>query len=276
MLLTLIKPIAWIGRGLMLAALLGWFCLNSTLLQSIRVYDGLDTYDWFFDWIDSLTGYSWESATLLASRHPFVAEAMNYVYNSSIQQILLLFVLLVLFRPQHEAARMITTNGVSLMCAMLIWCAFPNFGPSAYIQLEPGLSQIAHVSVDNNYGAKMVHAATHGLTSIDFDTVIGMISFPSYHMVLTCLILYFCYPMRPLFWVAVPVHLLTIPAILVTGGHLVIDLIGGIGVFLAGLKLSDYLLSRRLPMSYARFVPGPLTPLEMNGEPIFKRRLRAR
>ena len=86
----------------------------------------------------------------------------------------------------------------------------------------------------------MALAAT-GFEQIDAHLALGAIAFPSYHIVMAVMVVWFARGTW-LFWPALALNLPMIPATLTHGGHHLIDLPGGVVAFALAALLADRLM----------------------------------
>jgi hypothetical protein len=89
--------------------------------------------------------------------------------------------------------------------------------------------------------AQLKGLVENGPAVITADVIIGIIAFPSYHMIMACLVVWYSY--RTIFFFpATLAGAAMIPATLSHGGHHLIDLIAGALVFLSVAWVSSRLI----------------------------------
>lgn len=144
-------------------------------------------------------------------------------------------ILLLGFTGRQVALHRFLLTGVFASClSIFVWFLAPSFGPSAYTLLDPAIDMRLGRVVDAQYGAKLLSFAQYGPDVIAGDRLIGLIAFPSMHTVMAAMSVWFT-RRTPLFWPCVTLNLLMFPAILVHGGHHLVDIFAGLGVFALAL-----------------------------------------
>lgn len=190
--------------------------------------------------IDAMFGYHWDAAVTLLAQYPDVAWLLRIVYSSSLYQMLLMIILLGIFRPERLHLFMLT-GFLAASGTFLFWLVWPSFGPSAYLTLQPEILRAARLVVTPDYGALLMDMAQNGLPVVESHLVLGSVAFPSFHMLMAVLVIWFARGTWA-FWPALVVNLLMIPATLTHGGHHAIDLPGGVFLFVLSLGLATKLL----------------------------------
>ena len=193
--------------------------------------------------IDAALGYSWTGFLEGLAGFPLFGRALGWVYLSSLPQLVL--VIIVLAAQDRPAAlhRFLLVGMATMTGAVAIWWLAPSVGPSAHVEVPVAAAQTIGLVVDAQYGATLARLAQEGMDFITPARIIGVIAFPSFHMVMACMVIWFTRG-TPVFPVTLPVNLLMIPATLSHGGHHLIDILAGIALFAACTALA------------ARIVPG--------------------
>ena len=114
---------------------------------------------------------------------------------------------------------------------VVFWALFPSFGPSAWLQVDAITEQAINLATPAAYGQELQRLAAEGSEIIRFSQILGVVAFPSYHTVLACMVVFFTWGLRYRM-VFVAANLFMMPAILSHGGHHVIDVVGGLAVFI--------------------------------------------
>jgi hypothetical protein len=198
---------------------------------------------------DAALGYDWVAFVSGLADWPAFGTALGYVYRSSLVQIIGVVVLLAWLGRATELYRFQLVGMVSVAVTVLIWNSFPSLGPAAWASVPAEVQDRIGLVVDAGYGAELRRLAQDGPQVISPDRVIGVIAFPSFHMVMACMVVWFTRA-TPLFLPALVLNLAMVPATLSHGGHHLVDVIAG--VLLMGLCLM--VVRRALPSA------GPATP----------------
>lgn len=184
---------------------------------------------------DAMLGYDWPSILAWAARHPWFNEFMRFAYMSTLAQIALLVVVLGLTSRIGELHAMMVTVTVAGTMTILFWAIFPAIGPSAMYAVPPELLAKVRPLVGPDYGRELASLISDGPSILSPDDVRGLIAFPSFHTVLALVSIYYARTVKWLLPVLVPVNLAVLPAVLVHGGHHLVDIGGGFAVLALAL-----------------------------------------
>ncbi|HWD13790.1 phosphatase PAP2 family protein [Pseudochrobactrum sp. sp1633] len=216
-----------ICTSLMVAFTSAMALLNYVFLPNHRI--GLD--QWLLQF-DAVFGYNWADMVRWSVHKPILNELMRYAYLSSLPQMVVLILMLGLGAQIRRLHVMLMTLMLSASLAVVFWILFPTAGPSAYLMLDQETASISHQVLDKAYGKKMLDLLVYGEEQIRPSQMIGLIAFPSYHTVLALVGIWFSRSLKWMFPVFLIVNLLVFPATLAHGGHYLIDLAGGLILFL--------------------------------------------
>ncbi|MHC5653119.1 phosphatase PAP2 family protein [Stappia sp. ICDLI1TA098] len=193
--------------------------------------------------IDALMGYSWPDLVMAMSATPIFGRALGFVYMSSLFQFVLLILTLGLTGRAAELHRFLLTGVLAVTLSILFWFAFPSSGPSAYFDIPVDVISRLGMVVGPTYGEELNRLAMEGVSLISPRDVLGLVAFPSVHLVMALMAVWFARSVRPLFVLLVLVNLTMPLAVLLHGGHHLVDLFGGLAVFALSVALSGRLLS---------------------------------
>ncbi|MET0587295.1 MAG: phosphatase PAP2 family protein [Novosphingobium sp.] len=210
--------------------------LNYALLPTIR-----PLADSLMFRMDAALGFDWLRMAMLLAAYPDFSKLLSQVYTSSLPQ-LGIVILLLGFTGRQVALHQFLLVGIMGSClSIFLWALAPSFGPSAYFHLAPDVDAALHRIVDANYGAELLELAKHGPLVITSGKIIGLIAFPSMHTVMAVMCVWFT-RRTPVFWCFAAINFLMIPATLIQGGHHLVDVIGGVGVFAISLYVARKLV----------------------------------
>lgn len=191
--------------------------------------------------LDGALGYHWPSLIAWLAEYPVFARALGYIYHSSLVQILLTIILLAALSRELALHRFLLVGMVTLILAVAIWWIVPSVGPSAF-QAIPEADRLATgLYYSPAYGNFLRTLAEVGPREISPEVITGVVAFPSYHMVMALLVVWFTRG-TVAFLPATVVNAAMIPATLSHGGHHLVDLLGGLVVFGVGLWLGHRLI----------------------------------
>lgn len=191
--------------------------------------------------VDAALGYDWAEFVRFMVAWPVLGHALGWVYVAAIPQLVVVIAALAAQKRERALHRFLWVGVGGMAVTVAIWHFLPSVGPSPYHAIPPEAAQIK-LLVNEHYAALLVQYATEGVPVIRPDLVIGVIAFPSFHMFMACMGLWFARGTR-VFPAMVVVSGLMIPATLGHGGHHLIDLIAAVFLF----SLLAVLAARFLP-----------------------------
>ena len=141
--------------------------------------------------LDSLVGYRWPDFVSYVSTLPVVPTVLFYVYASSLPQLVLMIIILG-FSGQRERLHAFLLSGIyGALLAIGHWWLRPSFGTTVIYDFPADALATMPFAVGPDYGAELVRIATHGPTELSPVHVLGLIGFPSFHMVMAAMSLWF-------------------------------------------------------------------------------------
>jgi hypothetical protein len=221
-----------IGSVTTCAGLFILFTVTLSLFNYLLLPNANPTLDHWLLELDALLGYHWPDAVAWASRHPAVNEFMRFAYLSTLPQVALLLIVLGFSNRLHDLHALMVTITVSGTITVMFWGLFPTTGPSALYSLPEDLLSAVRTVVDTQYGAALITLLRDGSPYLSPDDIRGLIAFPSFHTVLACAATFYA---RRVWWllpILLVVNLAVLPAVLVHGGHHLVDIPAGMVVFL--------------------------------------------
>lgn len=186
-------------------------------------------------------GYDWQVLVLAMTDYPAISRALGLVYHSALPQLGLTICLLAAYGRALALHRFLLVGIVTLGICVAIWWAWPSVGYVGVLPLSDEVMAANGMIYGQDYGAVLTRLLQHGPGHITPEVITGVVGFPSYHTVMACLVVWYCW--RTLLFVpALLVNLAMLMATLVHGGHHLIDVLGGIAVFALGVWLSNRLI----------------------------------
>lgn len=216
--------------------------------------------------LDAALGYSWPDAVAWLARYPLLGLVMKYVYLSSLVQIVVLMAVLSLLARRDRLMELVLCGMVSVMTTVAFWSLWPSFGPSAYFDIPGEIAAQAHLVVRSDYGAHLLHLAEHGMVALESHMMLGAVAFPSFHTVMMLMVIMYARG-TIMFWPALALNLLMLPAIAIHGGHHLTDILGGGVVFL----LSAWITARAVQADHPRLA-APLVPESLRAGRLYLQR----
>lgn len=188
--------------------------------------------------LDGYFGYSWPGFVTALATMPLAGKALGYVYLSSIWQLFLVLTVLGWMRREVALYRFLIVGVLGLGIASLFWWVFPSFGPATMTRVSPEVEAKIGLVVNAAYGDELLRLAREGAAIITPEVVKGVIAFPSFHMIMACMVVWFS-RRTSIFLPMLVLNIAMVPAILAHGGHYLVDLIGGVAVFALAVWVSS-------------------------------------
>lgn len=186
-------------------------------------------------------GYDWRAFVATMMDYPVTSRALSYVYQSSLPQMMLTVGLLSYYHRSLALYRFVFVGMLTLVITLGIWWRWPSVG---YVGALPySRDELAEIGfrVGTNYGELLTRLLQEGVEPISVRVVRGVVGFPSYHMVMALMVVWYC-RQTFLFLPILVVNLAMIPATLLHGGHHLVDLLGGLVVFGFSVLVANWLI----------------------------------
>ncbi|WP_157019759.1 phosphatase PAP2 family protein [Mesorhizobium xinjiangense] len=219
------------------------FTLVASLFNYLLLPVGGERIDTLLIAIDTRLGYSWPDLVAAVTQVPPLGSVLRFVYLSSLPQLVVVILVLGFAGRRDQLHRFLLTGLLGAILTIGIWTIAPSSGPSAYYDLPEHVESALGIVVGSDYGAELNRLMANGSSRISPKDALGLIAFPSFHTVMALMSVWFMASVRPLFPLFLSVNLLMVPAILVHGGHHLVDLAGGAVVFVLGLYASRKILA---------------------------------
>jgi hypothetical protein len=232
-----------IAMTAMAAGLFILFTTSASVLYYLLLPVGALRLDPLLLQIDGWLGFSWPDFVNWSATIPGLGWGLGYVYLSSLVQLTLVIMLLGFSGRREHLHQFLLTGLVGTLVTIAIWFAAPSMGPSVLQDIPPDVVERLNLVVGPAYGAELQSLAQNGSEIISPRKVLGLIAFPSFHTVMACMVVWFAAALRPVFPIALLINVAMIPAILIHGGHHLIDVIGGFAVFAVALILARQMLA---------------------------------
>jgi hypothetical protein len=191
--------------------------------------------------IDQVLGYDWPGLIAWLAQHPGLSSALAIVYHSSLPQILLTIVVLAALSRDVMLHRFLLVGIVTLILAVAIWWVIPSVGPSAFQPIPEADRLATGLYYSPAYGEFLRTLVEIGPHRISPEVITGVVAFPSYHMIMALMVVWFTRG-TVAFLPAALVNTAMVPATLSHGGHHLVDLVGGLAVFALGVWIANRLI----------------------------------
>ena len=188
-------------------------------------------------WLDSWFGYSWPEACAWISRYPLLSDTLRQVYNLTLAQILFVFLFLGMANDRRQLHAAMLAMVFAALATIFCWALFPSSGASSYWTLSPEIDRVVRPVVNSAYGAELNRLLATGVKDISTLRVTGLVGFPSFHTVMALMSLIAIWPYAVGRFALILLNAALLPAILIHGGHNLMDVLGGMLITIACWRL---------------------------------------
>ncbi|WP_292859604.1 phosphatase PAP2 family protein [Mesorhizobium sp.] len=187
--------------------------------------------------IDAWFGYSWPDACAWISQYPLLSDILRQVYALTLVQILFVFLFLGMAKDRRQLHAAMLATVFAALVTIFCWALLPSSGASAYWTLDPEIDRVVRPIVSSAYGAELNRMLVDGIKDISAIHVTGLIGFPSFHTVMALMSLMAIWPYFFGRLGLILVNVALLPAILIHGGHNLMDVFGGVVVTIGCWRL---------------------------------------
>jgi hypothetical protein len=166
---------------------------------------------------DRSLGLDWTALFNFVQLHPALHMAFHIAYQSTLAQIVLAVGFLGLTGQAGEAREFVGALMASSLIAIAISGPFPATSTFIYYHVATDIPWISHFFL----------LRAGGLPVIDLDKIQGLISMPSYHCVMSLLLIHAMRRSGPLLPVAAVANVIVILSTPTQGGHYFVDVLAG-------------------------------------------------
>ncbi|MBY0272177.1 MAG: phosphatase PAP2 family protein [Alphaproteobacteria bacterium] len=171
----------------------------------------------------------------------------NIIYNSMIFQIIFIFLYFGFFGEEIYLQRFLMLFMISILPTILLGCYYPAVGPHIWLHYPPPdfLGKAINFLLQLRKGV------------LDLTQGHGIIEFPSFHTTLALIFLYsFRNENKFLFLFFIILNLLMVFSTLIQGGHYLIDILGGLYIFLLTLAIEKVVYLSVMKYGTLDFLPS--------------------
>ncbi len=238
-----------LALALIAAGLFVLFTITGSIFNYMFLPNRFAPIDDFLMQVDAAMGYHWPTLLIWVSNYPWFGTFLYQVYFTSLPQLLVIILVLGFRGEAQQLHRFQLTGVIGALLAILIWALFPNFGAKSFHDLPQSVLDAFPIAVTPAYGDALLALSRDGVEYLSPKNVLGLIGFPSFHTVMACMSVCFVPRHRILMPVILCLNAFMALAILVQGGHHLIDMFGGVGVFAMAFVLSGMTM-RQLSSGY--------------------------
>lgn len=177
--------------------------------------------------IDSYFGYSWQAACTWVAGVPLLSDLLWQAYKLTFPLLIVSIVFLALMTDRRRLYVVVLGTTYASLGTLLLWALFPAAGPAALQTLSPHVAEIVRPSGSSEHAIGLYRIFRAGVTDLTGPDFSGLVGFPSFHTIMLLFSMAAVWPYRPVNYVFGAIQLVTLPAILVIGGHHLVDVFGG-------------------------------------------------
>ncbi|WHA39931.1 phosphatase PAP2 family protein [Agrobacterium larrymoorei] len=207
--------------------------------------------------VDAWVGYEWSSFVSWAAMYPLIGKALFIVYATSLPQLLAIVITLGFTGKSRKLHHFLVTGILGALASIAVWIFFPTHGAKAYQDLPVWVMQAIPLAVDPAYGQDLIRLGREGVSYLSPSNVLGLIGFPSFHIFMAAMSVWFVPRYTFAIVAAWGLNLLMVPATLVQGGHHLSDVFGGLILFAIICPLSSKLLDWMARVEEGQATPAP-------------------
>lgn len=213
--------------------------------------------------IDAFFGFDWIAITTWVSARPLIAQALAWSYSSCMLQMMGVALLLLATSRVSDLWDFLAILMLGLALTILVAAVVPAASPAVHLQPASSLlDAMAQFGATYNYADQFAALRDGKLTLFVAGEAKGILTFPTYHVVVALVLTYAVRHWWFLLWPATGLNALVIISTVPIGGHYVIDIVGGVLVFASCVVVVDWVnRPRRLfvGQTVRSAVPLPVT-----------------
>lgn len=179
--------------------------------------------------LDRAVGFDWPAFVAAMTHWPWVSSVLREVYGS---HLLMVGVAVAALARAGAAARleaMTMTAATATLTGIGLSSIFPSLGPLTVLHALPAGAETL-LAGQLGHAALLLHAAEHGITWLRPEHLAGFIAFPSFHIIIALLAVWFARG-TPAFLPLAAAGAAMVPATILHGAHHLVDVAGGVAVF---------------------------------------------
>jgi membrane-associated phospholipid phosphatase len=206
------------------------YTFAAALLSYIGTSLALPLLDAHFARADAALGLDWMAALELADRWPALGTLLRVAYASSMQQVLLVFLVLATTRRLQRLADFLALFTATSLVTILTASLLPSAG--AFVHFDPPAALRRVVGADAGiWHLHHFEALRSGaLRAIDPGAIEGLVTFPSFHTALAVITAWALWRTPYLAIPALALNALVIASTVPVGGHYFVDVLAGLAI----------------------------------------------
>lgn len=255
---SFVRPNSKIARVLICFGQLVVVILMGIMLSYAASTVPLPYRDAHLNAMDQWLGFDRASYLAVLNRHDALRNVLSFAYNSMMSQNILVLSAAILTRRLDRLQFYIIAFAVAVTATAAIACFIP--AANAIIYLDKAPTELSTLPGGGHSYFPVLEGLRNGtLRVIDFRSVEGLISFPSFHTANAILFVWALWPIRILRFFLVPLNLLLIAGTPLCGAHYAMDVIGGAAVACGAIAATTWLVRAHCPSNdLMQAIPSPI------------------
>jgi hypothetical protein len=186
---------------------------------------------------DAILGFDWIAYLAFANERPYLARTFDIFYQAPLAFSAILCVFLALTRQQEQLREFLILFLATLFFTLAVGAVWPAL--DAFVYYQPAAELRTNIlPTAGVYHMQFVPGLRDGsLRIIDFDTIEGLTTFPSFHTIEGVILVWCARGMRWLFVPTLVATVLMLASTPINGGHYAVDLIAGAAVALVAIAV---------------------------------------
>lgn len=210
-------------------------------------------------YLDAMLGFSWIEMFNLYMKYPETFSISRYIYFSFALQSMAVPIVLVLLNQAGRFWAYMHAWLISSALVAFLYPLAPGYGPYPLFGIKR--SDIPGDMPESPwiYGEVIAGLKDGSIRNLG-DAMFGLVSFPSFHAAAAILFAWATWQSQWLRWPMLALNMAMLVSTIVTGGHYLVDLIGGVGVAAIAIVASNRIVRSRdrfqRPMSELGLAPA--------------------
>lgn len=213
--------------------------------------------------IDQWLGFDWLTMLRWFGHYPVLVQVTRIAYDQAATQGILALPILVLARQNIRLMNFLTATFLALIAAHIVSIFLPAIGAYGYLGLTVADHPQMVLSSEGHSAVQVMQLRTRAQFDLDTVTIMGLITFPSFHTIMAVQAAWAFWRIPALRWPVVMLNVLVWVGTLFHGSHHLIDTFAGAivaaGSIYAACKFSEF-AHRKMVRRRLRRVNRPNRP----------------
>jgi membrane-associated phospholipid phosphatase len=192
--------------------------------------------------IDRFIGFDWMSYVSFVKADPVISFLLTAAYLSTQMQMICTLALCAWHQKFYEITHFMLAFILAALITIAVSALYPSGGALYYYYMHDALKLPYQFAISYDEVQQLIDLHKGIIPPLSFDHMIGLIGCPSFHTVMSLLIVYALRQIRVIRFIALGLNIIVLLSVPADGGHNFVDLIGGAVVTYLALWLASVLL----------------------------------